>query len=50
MYVVVFIPDPNAHQFETWSAKKPTKCSECGTFLLGIARQGVKCRGAVTIR
>ncbi|XP_065909991.1 protein unc-13 homolog A-like isoform X2 [Dysidea avara] len=36
--------DPNAHQFETWSAKKPTKCSECGTFLLGIARQGVKCR------
>lgn len=35
--------DPDDHKFESWNAMKPTYCSECGTLLWGLMKQGVKC-------
>ncbi|KAL5481708.1 hypothetical protein EMCRGX_G021936 [Ephydatia muelleri] len=31
------------YPFESWNAMKPTYCSECGSFMWGLMKQGVKC-------
>ena len=42
-YVLACTAEPDVHQFEAWSARKPTMCSECNYLLWGLTKQGVKC-------